>query len=189
MSFYTKFAQYYESIFPFKQPIFDFLKSNTRQETKDILDIGCGTGHYSTAFSQAGFRTTGIDLDASMIDYAKEHYHDTTFHRKNMLDIDTLDRHFDLAFCIGNTIAHLTKSEFDSFINIVRNILRPGGIWIFQVRNWDYVIQHKEYNFPTLKTNGGRLQFYRSYTNITTDSLQFNTRLTDENKLIFKGTH
>ena len=77
---------------------YDFLHSYTTQEMTNILDVGCGTGHYAEAFTIAGFQTTGIDLDAAMIEYAIDHYPETTFRTMNMLEIESLDQKFDFVF-------------------------------------------------------------------------------------------
>jgi SAM-dependent methyltransferase len=37
-----------------------------------LLDVGCGTGHISRRFAAAGMRVTGLDPDATMLDYARE---------------------------------------------------------------------------------------------------------------------
>ncbi len=184
MAFYSKFAHYYDSIFPFKQPAFDFLKSYVSSSMKNVLDVGCGTGHYTAAFAKTGLNSTGIDLDEAMIDYAISHYQGAQFHAMNMLDIESLNQQFDLIFCIGNTLAHLTKPELHQFLHAVYNALSPNGTWIFQVRNWDYVLQNDIYEFPLL-TADDRVQFTRTYTDITKDSLQFNTRLTENGQIIF----
>jgi SAM-dependent methyltransferase len=36
-----------------------------------LLDIGCGTGHFSRRFAAAGLRVTGLDPDPAMLDYAR----------------------------------------------------------------------------------------------------------------------
>ena len=41
------------------------------QPGNNLLDIGCGTGHFSRRFSQEGLQVTGIDPDQSMLDYAR----------------------------------------------------------------------------------------------------------------------
>ena len=188
MAFYTKFAEYYESVFPYNQITFEFLSSYTDSKTIDILDVGCGTGHYTKAFSDSGFQATGIDLNPSMVEHAKKHYPKPKFHHLNMLDIENLNQNFDLIFCIGNTAAHLTAAEFKTFIHAVHKILRPGGKWIFQVRNWEYILQQKEYTFPLLQANEENIQFERTYTKITPDSLQFNTRLIVHGKVVFEDS-
>ncbi|RQW05853.1 class I SAM-dependent methyltransferase [candidate division KSB1 bacterium] len=186
MAFYSTFAQYYEVIFPFKQNIFEFLKSYTTTETRKILDLGCGTGHYAAQFAKEGFQTIGIDLDANMIAYATAHYPKATFFTMNMLDVRSLNQRFDFIFCIGNTAAHLTHKEFDILLDSVYNSLEPGGVWLFQVRNWDYVALQKEYTFPVIAAQNGRIRFLRTYTDISQDELSFNTRLIVDGQDIFQ---
>lgn len=36
-----------------------------------LLDVGCGTGHFSRRFAAAGLRVTGLDPDAAMLDHAR----------------------------------------------------------------------------------------------------------------------
>lgn len=35
-----------------------------------LLDVGCGTGHFSRRFAAVGLRVTGLDPDPAMLDYA-----------------------------------------------------------------------------------------------------------------------
>ena len=187
MAFYSSFAQHYDLIFPFKQRVFDFLKSYTNAETRDILDLGCGTGHYAARFSREGLQAIGIDLDSAMIAYAQKHYPETRFFVSNMLEMHLLNLQFDIIFCIGNTAAHVTRSEFGTLLKRVYQSLRPGGRWIFQVRNWDYVVKQKDYTFPILQTVQGSIRFFRTYTNISKDRLTFNTRLEKNSEDIFNS--
>ena len=60
MSFYSKFASYYEAIFPFSQSVADFLREySSPQQT--CLDVGCGTGHYAEDLAVSEYQVTGID--------------------------------------------------------------------------------------------------------------------------------
>jgi ubiquinone/menaquinone biosynthesis C-methylase UbiE len=36
-----------------------------------LLDVGCGTGHFSRRFAGAGLRVTGLDPDPAMLEYAR----------------------------------------------------------------------------------------------------------------------
>ena len=36
-----------------------------------LLDVGCGTGHFSRRFAAAGLRVTGLDPDPAMLEYAR----------------------------------------------------------------------------------------------------------------------
>jgi len=51
----------------------DFIeKEITRDKSKTILDIGCGTGRHSIVLSKRGYKVTGIDLSSNMLDRARE---------------------------------------------------------------------------------------------------------------------
>ncbi|MDR9437803.1 MAG: class I SAM-dependent methyltransferase [Thiohalophilus sp.] len=38
-----------------------------------LLDVGCGTGHFTRRFHQTGLSVTGVDPDPVMLAYAREH--------------------------------------------------------------------------------------------------------------------
>jgi len=51
-----------------KKLIADFLPAET--EGKKLLEVGCGTGHWSRFFSEYGFEVTGLDISERMINAA-----------------------------------------------------------------------------------------------------------------------
>jgi len=40
---------------------------------ESLLDVGCGTGHFSRRFAAAGLRVRGVDPDVAALDYARVH--------------------------------------------------------------------------------------------------------------------
>ena len=40
---------------------------------ESLLDVGCGTGHFSRRFARAGLTVTGLDPDPAMLAFAREH--------------------------------------------------------------------------------------------------------------------
>jgi SAM-dependent methyltransferase len=185
MSFYSRFASYYESVFPFSQGVYTLLRRHLPLPEAAVLDVGCGTGHYAGALAGEGFDVVGVDLDAEMIAYARAHYPGATFHVLNMLDIASLERVFDGVFCIGNTAAHLTRVEFARFLDRVRDRLAPTGPWILQVMNWDYVLTREAVTLPLIEAEGG-VVFRRVYRDISEDRVTFETRLEVAGEVIFE---
>lgn len=42
------------------------------EENATLLDVGSGTGYFSRCFSRAGLQVTGLDADATMLQYARD---------------------------------------------------------------------------------------------------------------------
>ncbi|MDA3809190.1 MAG: class I SAM-dependent methyltransferase [Spirochaetaceae bacterium] len=184
--FYSDFADDYEKIFPFSESVYKFLVSYKPSHMKKILDIGCATGHYCGKFTSEGFDATGIDLDSQMILSAENKYNKATFLEMNLNDISSIREQFDMVYSTGNVVAHVPEDDLNIFLDNLKNILTEKGVWIFQVINWDYILTLKEFNFPLIETD--TKSFYRKYTNITKNTLIFNTELIDKRsgKSLFK---
>lgn len=186
--FYKNFTQDYEDIFPYRENVFSFLQSYTSINSPNILDIGCGTGHYTHKFSQKGYHATGIDLNKEMILHAKNSYPKTTFNILDLKNINDLNISFDTVYSTGNVIAHISKSELLIFLKNLKYIMQDGGMWIFQVLNFDYICTLNFYNLPIIETK--QRIFKRWYTEIKDTDLQFNTQLINKtnNQTLFKDT-
>jgi len=187
LSFYTQFAETYESIFPFSAAVYGFLRTYLPAVPATVLDVGCGTGHYAGSLPLDGYIATAVDLDAAMIDYARAHYPAVDFHMLNMLDIGTLGQSFDGVACIGNTAAHLTQTQFGEFTRAVRDVLPAGGPFVLQVMNWDYVLTQTSVIFPVIEGDGDAV-FYRAYRDISEVQVTFATRLEVEGETVFEDS-
>jgi SAM-dependent methyltransferase len=187
MSFYSNFAEHYETIFPFREEVHAFLRQSLPQAGRRILDAGCGTGDYCGRFAAEGFEAVGVDLDPAMVEAARRRYPAARFHCLDMLEIAALGPAFDLIFCIGNTAAHLPQAAFASFIQAVKGILRPGGRWIFQVVNWDYILSRgsDRFSLKTIETEDAT--FEREYRDVSDKRLRFCTRLRVSGRTVFEG--
>jgi SAM-dependent methyltransferase len=185
MSFYTDFAKYYEAIFPFSGTVYAFLRRYILPAHRHVLDVGCGPGHYAGLLATADFDVVGIDLDAAMIETARNDHPGAEFYVMDMVDIEELDRRFDAVYCIGNTAAHLDHEAFARFLDGVGEVLRPQGPWILQVMNWDYVLEQDELEFPVIEGEGGTT-FYRTYRDISEEEVTFATRLQVAGETVFE---
>ena len=185
MSFYTQFADTYEAIFPFSEGVYGFLRRHFPGPPARVLDVGCGTGHYTAALANDGYDAVGIDLDAAMIAHAQAHYPEAAFHVLNMLDIATLEGPFAGVACIGNTAAHLTQDEFGRLVDAVAQARAQDSPWILQVMNWDYVLTQDAVTFPVIEGTGGAV-FHRAYLGISASQVTFATRLEVKGRVVFE---
>ncbi|MFA5027391.1 MAG: class I SAM-dependent methyltransferase [Candidatus Methylomirabilota bacterium] len=187
MSFYARFADHYEAVFPFQEETYAFLRGSFPPGTGRILDAGCGTGHYCGRLAADGFLAIGIDLDPEMIRVATARYPAAEFHRMDILDAGSLPPGLDAAFCIGNTAAHLAPAESVRLAAGIRGVLAPGGVWIVQVVNWDFILGRAAFQFPPKVMAGAGVTFHREYRDISEAGLSFLTRLTAGEQTLFEG--
>jgi SAM-dependent methyltransferase len=187
MSFYSEFAGHYETIFPFREEVHAFLRQSLPDGGRRILDAGCGTGHYCGRFAAEGFEAVGVDLDPAMVEAARTRYPAAAFRCLDMREVAALGFAFDLICCIGNTAAHLTQQEFARFIQDVKGILRPGGRWIFQVVNWDYILSRgaERFSLKTIEAQGA--SFEREYREVSGARVRFCNRLRAGGQTVFEG--
>jgi SAM-dependent methyltransferase len=185
MSFYSEFAVWYEQIFPFREEVYLFLHEHAHPQGSTVLDAGCGPGHYCRRFHHDGFRPTGIDLDPEMIAAAAATSPAVTFHCMDIADLASLKQSFRLIYSIGNVVAHLSPERFSAFLSQVYSALEPGGCWIFQTVNWDYLLRLSEYRFPVKTVGNGSVSFHRGYIDISPEQVIFKVELLADNQKIF----
>ena len=108
-----------------------------------ILELGCGTGRVLLPLARQGYRITGIDASAEMLErtrakVAAEALGDrVTLVEQQMGDLD-LEERFNMAFAALNSFAHLhtTGEQLDALARIRRH-LNPGGLLIVDMFNPD----------------------------------------------------
>lgn len=186
MSFYSRFAPYYEQVFPFREEVFVFLKEMAGPVGSVVLDIGCGPGHYCGRFAREGFIAHGLDLDSRMIDAATASYSDASFRCMDMEDIERLQgSSFNLVYSIGNVLSHLFPDKLVRFVAAVNALLVPGGCWLFQVVNREAILGLSEFDFPVKRLEGGDMAFHRRYTDIAKEKVLFRFSLTKGDSMLF----
>ncbi len=176
MSFYEAMERYYDHIFPIHHNNLIFLEDKLKgQGSKHILDLACGTGSYTLALAERGFKVTGIDLDETMIQLAQQKEREkrtahpdsgtVSFIQGNMLKLSIfLDSLYDGAFCIGNSLVHLeTPAQIEAAVKETASVLRRGAILIVQTVNYDRILKHDITSLPTLENEKGDVSFERLY--------------------------
>jgi len=60
-----------------------------------LLDVGCGTGHFTRRFAQAGLHVTGIDPDKNALDFARNHSTSIDYREGDVRHLPFADHSFD----------------------------------------------------------------------------------------------
>lgn len=124
----------------------DWVLENTKKKQLNILDLGCGPGLYSEILAKKGHHVTGVDFSENSIAYAKIEAEkkklNITYLKENYLKLDLEDNTFDLVILIFTDFGPLLPIEREQLLGIIKKVLRPGGIFIFDVLN-DKNIENK----------------------------------------------
>lgn len=109
-------------------------KRFTKRKVKRLLEPGCGSGRLIAAMAQRGYDVTGLDMNATMLDYvAKRLKQDKSSADLVLGDMTSMKfkKKFDAAFCTFNTFRHLT-SEKDALKHLrsVASNLKQDGLYI-----------------------------------------------------------
>ncbi|MEJ6949497.1 class I SAM-dependent DNA methyltransferase [Natronospora cellulosivora (SeqCode)] len=162
--FYTEIARYYDYIFPVKKAKLDLVKELAGEPPKQILDLACGSGGYSVALNSTGYNITAVDLDQKMIENLKAKENEIDAYHLNMLNIEEIEKKFDLIFCIGNSLVHLQDNqEIHNFLQLAKNSLKEGGKLLLQIVNYDRVLAKEVKSLPTIENEEVDLVFERYY--------------------------
>lgn len=165
--FYSSIAKYYNQIFPLNEDQVRFVQSSVGALAgKRILDIGCSSGQLANRLAGLGAQVTGIDLNPEMIQIAKKDNHEPglIFQESNMLDIGSLfqEGSIDVVICFGNTLVHLDSiDEVASFLKSVVHLLKPGGKFLLQILNYDFILDEQIEELPLI--DGPKVSFLRKY--------------------------
>lgn len=150
---YREWADYYDSIFRrFGFSVFD------------ICELACGTGSLAIELYQKGYNLTCSDRSHEMIEIARKKCKraalNIPFKARNMLDYHSAHA-FDAVICAYDSVNYLlTTGEIISCLNMVSRLLKPNGVFIFDVSTeynsrtnfsrtyeWDPQQRFKRYGF------------------------------------------
>ncbi|OEF96541.1 class I SAM-dependent methyltransferase [Desulfuribacillus alkaliarsenatis] len=184
--FYSEIAKYYDYIFPTGKAQIELIKEEVGSQPKDILDVACGSGGYSEQLDQTGYNVTAIDLDEQMVKSLKAKNPNIDTYVLNMLEIEQLNKTFDLIFCIGNSVVHLNNNdEIKQYLQACKRCLNPRGKVVVQVINYDRVLDQQVKSLPLIKNADAGIIFERYYNYIEDQhKIDFHTILkTEDNEL------
>jgi SAM-dependent methyltransferase len=137
-----------------------------------ILDAGCGLGNHSFELARRGYAVKGLDLSLSLIAEAQRRHAlqpqlPVSFQVGNILELSATPC-FDGILCRGVLNDFLDEDSRRRVFLSFSRALRPGGVLILDVREWEATADRKS-RAPvfekSIDTPRGRLSF-RSVTRL-----------------------
>jgi glycine/sarcosine N-methyltransferase len=153
MDMYDLIADRYSEIFPLEPAKVDFLETLLGGTTGRFLDVGCATGDLGLALARSGREVVGIDLNPRMVELARRRVPaagGVRFLALDMVQMASLGA-FDAIACLGNTLPHLSnEAQVGVFFDIVWDQLSSGGVFVFQLLNYDKILADRAVTFPVV---------------------------------------
>ena len=133
-----------------------------------ILDCACGIGTQAIGLAGLGYNVTASDISDGELAEAKKramkngvkiHFEHADFCALS----DTFAEQFDIIIAMDNALPHmLTKEALEKAIKSIANQIKPGGLFVASIRDYDDLLEKKPpYSAPYIhKTaKGQRVSF------------------------------
>jgi SAM-dependent methyltransferase len=137
---FKDYAQYYdyfnlEKNYKSESLYIEKLIKKYSDNTKKILDIGCGTGLHDIELSKLGYDVVGIDISEDMINIAISNAAKAGCKVEFLKDVNkqfSLDEKFDTVISLFHVMSYQTTIEqINKIFSLVEKSLKTGGIFIF----------------------------------------------------------
>ena len=156
LSFYEPLADHYHLIFDDWDEAIErqarilnpLLSAQSCGHPLKVLDCACGIGTQALGFASFGHRVVASDLSGAAVNRAIREAEtrglDISFHVSDMTSLaEIADRDFDVAAVLDNALPHLTAEQLASAIKVVGSKLKPGGLFIASIRDYDALLLQK----------------------------------------------
>ncbi len=193
MTIFGNYSRYYDLLYQDKdyagevQFIHQLIQTHAPQ-AKSMLELGCGTGRHAALLAELGYSVLGIDQSAEMLTQAQQRASTLPtaigdrlrFSQGDLRKIN-LGEQFDVITALFHVVSYQTSNQdlLDTFAT-VKNHLKPGGIFIFDVWYGPAVLSDR----PTVRVK--RLEDEKiQVTRIAEPTMYPNDNLVDVNYHIF----
>lgn len=150
-------------------------KSEGIPPTGRILDIACGVGRHIVPLAQAGYTAVGCDFSPGFIERARTWARRARLNpnrlRFYVADYRRVDRTlrrareppFDAAVCLFTSMGHYGEQGDLVVLRAVRRTVRPGGLFVLEMGNRDWILRHFEPRGRNRVTKGIELRERRRF--------------------------
>lgn len=109
---------------------------------RSVLDCSCGIGTQALGLAGHGYRVDGTDISERALERARleatRRALDIAFTACDVRDLETLQGTYDVVTSCDNALPHLqTDHDVGQALRAMRSRLRPGGLLVITVRDYD----------------------------------------------------
>ena len=122
--------------------VLDRLIREIHGDTADVLDCSCGIGTQAIGLARHGYRVVGTDISERSLDRARVEAArlgaTLSFGVADFRDLSAVSKTFDVVISCDNALPHLLdEGEIASALRAMKSRLRPGGLLIISIRDYD----------------------------------------------------
>ncbi|MBX3131501.1 MAG: methyltransferase domain-containing protein [Polyangiaceae bacterium] len=111
-----------------------------------VLDLACGAGHHAVELAARGYGVVGYDLSlyqlALAADVAQQQSQKLNLLQGDMREM-AFEEMFDGVFCWNTSFGYFEEEKNANVAQRVFRALRPGGMFLLDVVNRDFVAEHQ----------------------------------------------
>lgn len=133
---FNEYSKYYDLLYKDKsyEQEAEYILNKIKKfapSTKNILDLGCGTGKHCSFFNKKGLEVCGVDISQQMIDIARKSYTQINFICSDISDFKK-DTSYDVITSLFHVMSYQTENEkLISCLQNAKNHLVKNGLLIF----------------------------------------------------------
>lgn len=91
-----------------------------------VIDVGCGPGHWTSLLHQIGVKVQGVDLVPEFIDSARARFPDVSFRVASLRHLGLPDGSLS-GVLAWYSLIHVHPDEFPAMLDDIARALAPGG--------------------------------------------------------------
>lgn len=131
-----------------------------------LLDLACGFGRHAIGMAKRGYDVTGLDFNAHYLEIAEADAKAAGVKVSwEQGDMRTLpyEAEFDAVYSYFTSFGYFSDDENEQVIEGVARALKPGGRFLLDVMNRDWIVRHHTHRVWNQRENGTLLMEETSF--------------------------